>query len=153
VADSVQRPASADGLRLRAEQSGRGAVPRGVSATEGRWVVALAAAQAAMLAVTFQAASWPWGGLAQMAASVALLVVLVVVAAARGRRGSVHPRGYHRRVLLAGAWGVLVTGVGGLLGRSGLVTVPGPPLVTTLVAVAAVLPLGWVGYGLVRAAR
>ncbi|GAA2115099.1 hypothetical protein GCM10009824_12830 [Kocuria atrinae] len=108
----------------------------------------MAAGAAALLAVSFQAHSWEWGGLIRLLSQIAFLILLFVVisriAAARG----VHPVGHRLRLLGAGVFSTVVAMIAGWFW-----TVPQTHdtswVVTTAVAVIAVVPLLLIGGQLV----
>lgn len=77
------------------------------------------------------------------------LVGILVIAAWASRARGVHPRGFNRRLVLGGAWGVLVDGVGGWfwIAQGAHST---SALLTTMVAVVAFLPMGLVFARVVR---
>lgn len=129
-----------------------GRAPAGVSRAEGWWIVALAAVLATAHAVLFQTSAMEWGGLVRFGVLLAMLGLMAWLSAHRHVAEAVHPRGHHRALVLAGLWGVIVAGPAGWfwIAQPGGHTVAWP--ITTAVAVAAFLPLGWVGERLVRAA-
>ena len=150
-----RRPPITDGpggLLARADRTARRA-PHDTSAREGLLVIAMAALAFTLLAVIFQMSRLEWGGLIGAGAVLLFLALLPFVAVARRRNERVHPRGYGRRLAVAGVWAVLVAGVGGFLWRSDLVEIATPAWLTTLVALAAVAPMAGLGLSLVRAAR
>lgn len=116
-------------------------------------MIAIAGLMFVMLAVTFRVRWMEWGGLIGAAVALLFSALLPFVAIARRRHERAHPRGYGRRLAVAGVWAVLVAGVGGFLWRSGLVEIAAPAWLTTLVALAAVIPMAGLGLSLVRTTR
>ena len=150
-----RRPPITDGpggLLARADRTARRA-PHDTSAREGLLVIAMAALAFTLLAVIFQMSRLEWGGLIGAAVALLFSALLPFVAIARRRHERAHPRGYGRRLAVAGVWAVLVAGVGGFLWRLGLVEIAAPAWLTTLVALAAVIPMAGLGLSLVRASR
>ena len=150
-----RRPPTTDGsagLLARADLTAQRS-PRDTSAREGLLVIAMAGLAFTLLAVIFQMSRLEWGGLIGAGTALLFSALLPFVAVARRRNERAHPRGYGRRLAAAGAWATLVAGVGGFLWRSYLVEIAAPAWLTTLVALAAVVPMAGLGLSLVRAAR
>jgi predicted membrane channel-forming protein YqfA (hemolysin III family) len=120
-----------------------------VSRREGWAGIVLAATETASLAVTFQAHNLLWGGIVMWATLALTLVGILVISAWASRARGVRPRGFTRQLVLAGAWAVLIDGVGGWFWIA-----QGPhstsALLTTVVAVVAFLPMGLVFARVVR---
>ena len=116
-------------------------------------MIAIAGLVFTLLAVVFQMSRLEWGGLIGAGTALLCSALLPFVAVARRRNERAHPRGYGRRLAAAGAWATLIAGVGGFLWRSDLVEIAAPAWLTTLVALAAVVPMAGLGLNLVRAAR
>ena len=116
-------------------------------------MIAMAGLVFTLLAVIFQMSRLGWGGLIGAAVALLFSALLPFVAVARRRHERAHPRGHERRLAVAGVWAVLVAGVGGFLWRSDLVEIAAPAWLTTLVALAAVIPMAALGLSLVRASR
>ena len=150
-----RRPPTTDGsagLLARADLTAQRS-PRGTSAREGLLVITMAGLMFTLLAVIFQMSRLEWGGLIGAAVALLFSALLPFVAIARRRHERAHPRGYGRRLAVAGVWAVLVAGVGGFLWRSDLVEIAAPAWLTTLVALAAVIPMAALGLSLLRATR
>lgn len=135
-----------------AAHEARGRTPIGVARKEGWLVLTVAAGAGVLLAVSFQAHSWEWGGIIRLLTQIGFLVLLVTVisqlAAARG----VHPAGHRLRMVLAGAFATVVAVIGGWFWIV-------PPthhtsrFITTAVAVLAVMPLALRGAQLIAKAN
>ena len=150
-----RRPPSSDGpggLLARADRTAWRA-PHDTSTREGLLVIAMAGLAFTLLAVIFQMSRLEWGGLIGAGTALLFSALLPFVAVTRRRNERAHPRGYGRHLAVAGVWAVLVAGVGGFLWRSDLVEIAAPAWLTTLVALAAVVPMAGLGLNLVRAAR
>ena len=150
-----RRPPTTDGsagLLARADLTAQRS-PRDTSTREGLLVIAIAGLVFSLLAVIFQMGRLEWGGLIGAAVALLFSALLPFVAVARRRHERAHPRGHGRRLAVAGVWAVLVAGVGGFLWRSDLVEIAAPAWLTTLVALAAVIPMAGLGLSLVRATR
>lgn len=135
-----------------AAQDARTSTPRGVSAREGWWIVALAAVLAASHAFLYQAHAFEWGGILRAVVLFLTIFGLSWVGLQRRAAERVHPTGHGRLFALAFAWALLVLLVAGWFW---IVPAGGHPVgwgPTTLVAVVGALPLALVGLRLVRAA-
>ena len=123
--------------------------PIGVSRREGWAGMALTGAEAVSFSVTFQAHNLPWGGIVMWATILLMPVWILVISAWASRARGVRPRGFTRDLWLAGGWSLLCFGVGGWFWIA-----QGPhstsPVLTTLVAILAVVPMAWVFARVVR---
>ncbi len=151
----ARRPPTTDGsvgLLARADLTAQRS-PRDTSTREGLLVIAVAGLVFTLLAVIFQMSRLEWGGLIGAGAALLFSALLPFVAVARRRNERAHPRGYGRRLAVAGSWAALVAGVGGFLWRSDLIEIAAPAWLTTLAALVAVVPMAGLGLSLVRASR
>lgn len=119
---------------------------------DGWLVVTLATIAGAALACAFQATNLLWGGLLLGAGLGWVGVVIGVVGLLASRVRGRHRTLDRQHLLAAAAWLLAVVTVGGAYW---IAQGPHPvgPALTTLVALAAVAPLGHVGVRLLRAAR
>lgn len=132
-----------------AAQDARRSSPRGVSAREGWWVIALAVVLGVSHAFVYQSHAFEWGGILRSLVLFLTIFGIAWVGLQRRAAERVHPAGHGRLLALALIWGVLVVGVAGWFW---IVPAQGHPVgwpVTSLVAALGVLPLALVGLRLV----
>lgn len=141
-----------NGRYSRAASEARSKNPLGVSRKEGWLVLTVAAGAGVLLAVSFQAHSWEWGGIIRLVSQIGFLVLLVTVISGIAPARGVHPVGHRLRLLVAGAFATLVAVIGGWFW-----TVPqvhgASWTVTTTVAIIAVMPLALIGVQLIAKGR
>lgn len=128
----------------------RTTAPRGVSATEGWWLVVIAVGLGVSHAFIYQSHAFEWGGILRSLVLLLSITGLAWVGMRASAARRVRPRGHGRLLGLAGAWGVLVVLVAGWFW---IVPAQGHEVgwvVTSLVAVIGVLPIALVGLRLVR---
>lgn len=134
-----------------AAQEARTSTPRGVSAREGWWIVALAVVLGVSHAFLYQSHAFGWGGILRFVVLWLTIVAITWASLQRHVAERVHPTGHRRLLVLAGAWALLVVLVAGWFW---IVPAGGHEvgwLPTGLVAAVGVLPLALVGLRLVRA--
>lgn len=123
--------------------------PQGIRRAEGIVGVVAAVVQGVCIALMFQAGNLTWGGIIFWGGLLVLVVNIVITEALAARARRVHPRGYGHRLSLATWWGAAIVLIAGWFWIAQGAHATGW-LVTTAVAVIAVLPKVVVAARLIR---